>query len=172
LRSTMADTGLDEDAEHALEVAFRAAIVEARAEGLIMSAGFVEVVETEPDQPQLLAGHVFVVARPAGNLAGALSPVAWMATLAEAERDGDITPLKPPEIVMLGEHEAVRSVEIEELSRSAGEPRLTIFGVNYYLSFGGGHAILVIGFRTPCVWMADAFEELFADIAATLQIDL
>lgn len=164
-------TDLAEDARHRLEVAFRSTLIEARSLGLVMAAGFVGALSPEPGGTfEPLAACLFAAVQPAGELAGKLSSVAWLAALADAERDGTIHLMKPTDVVMLGEREAVRAVTLEELPADQFGPAMPIFGVTYYLAVADGDAMLAVGFRTPCVSLTPEFEDLFADIAGTLEV--
>ena len=163
---------VSEEDRHALESAFRAMLVEARGEGLAFMASYVGYIQSEEhDTPELLVATAFGAAKPSGNLAGVLSPFAWHTALRDAEHHGDIKPLKLPETVMLGEIEAVKSVVIDTLPADEHGPAVDNLTVTYYAGINDGATVLIIGFRTPCLWMADEFEELFDRIAETVRIE-
>lgn len=167
---------LPADDARRVEAALRSVLVEARQEGLVLAAAFAQRADSrdadgEPvADPELLTASAFVAVRPAGPAEGALSSVAWLTALRQAELNGDLLALRPPEVVMLGAREAVKSVALEDLPADQNLPDLPLLGVTYYLTVDDGAAVLVLGFRTPCVWFAADFEVLFDDIAATLDI--
>lgn len=165
-------SGLSTEDAHRIEVAFRSTLVEATAEGLVLAAGFVAGLEDPGGGVELVAASAFGAVRPAGELAGKLSTTAWLAALTDADRTKDLSLLRPAEVVMLGDREAVKAVSLDELPADAVGPAVPLFGVTYYVTVADGDAVLALGFRTPCVWLAGDFEGLFEAMAATVEIDI
>lgn len=163
---------LPADEARQIAVAFRSVLVEARAEGLVFAAGFIAGIEDPGGGVELLAASAFGAVRPAGDLAGMLSTTTWLAALTDADRTGDLALLRPAEVVMVGDREAVRAVTLDELPADSVGPAVPLFGVTYHFTIADGDAILVLGFRTPCVWLSGEFEGLFETMAATLVIDV
>lgn len=163
--------GVDSATLHHLEVGFRSMAVEARAEGLVLAAGFVDVIHPE-DAPaaQVVGASTFAMVRPAEKLEGVLSSFAWTAALVTAEEEGGLELLRPPETIVLGEHEMVKAVSLDRFPEDSGAPEFVQLAVDYYTSLNDGAAMLILGFRTPCLWLADDFEQLFDEIAATAEL--
>lgn len=172
VRNTLGSRQLDPDQARTVETALRTVLVEARAAGLVLAAGFVGTVSDESDRREVLTAHAFASVRSAGEMSGKLSSVAWLAALADAERRGDLEVLAPPQVVTLGDLEAVKAVVLDEVAAEDGGPPLPVFASTYYAAIADGTAALVLGFRTPCVWLASEFDDLFDDIAATLRVEV
>jgi len=153
-----------------LETSFRAMLIEARAEGLVLASGMVDVIQPEgAPVPQVVAASGFVVLRPSGRLEGALSPVAWHTAIRGAEADGILPLVEAPVTFPTDDVDFVKAKVMETLEGGGGPP-VTVFGINYYGSTPDGTNVLTVGFRTPTVWLIDEFEALFDEIVRTVRV--
>lgn len=161
---------LEGDDRAEITVALRSMVVEGRANGLVLAASFLTTIDDPAlERSGVVSAGMYVAVQPSGSIEGGVSTFAFLTGLREAERLGDLDHLRPPEVVELGEHEAVKSVTLDLLT-GAGGAQVPLLGVTYHLGIQDRRAMLAIGFRTPCVWLAEEFERLFDDIAATVEV--
>jgi hypothetical protein len=174
VKETLASVEGTEEDKHEIEVGFRSLLVESRAEGLVWAAGFCEQIpsETAAGGQRPIAASAFIGIRPAPELEGAMSSVAWLAALRSAEVDGELRALRDAEIVTIGGYEAVKSVAIERLPADQVLPEMFNYSQTYYLSSLEHGLVVAVGFRSPCIWLIDSLEPLFDAIADTLALDL
>ncbi len=154
-----------------LRVMLRSVMVEAKGDGLVMAAAYVDTVD-DADSPvgvELLLASMFAYAEVNESLQGIRTPYAWLTALKAYERDGLTTFLKPPEIVALAERDFVKAVSLDTVSGIDMWPDATLFGVTYYLSLGDGRVATTVGFRTPCLWLTSEFEDVFDAIMQTIR---
>lgn len=152
-----------------LRVALRTLAVEARAEGLVWAASFLAELDPEAEDAEILAASAFVAVRPPGRLDGVLSSVLWVAALEDAHRRRELRLLKPPTSLAIGDLDVAKGVVLTSIPATEHGPAFDVVDVTYYVTVPECPQIVVLGFRTPCTWVAEEFEDLFDDVAATMR---
>lgn len=165
--------GIDPDVVHEARVRLRSLLVEARRDGLIFAAATVVVVDPEAgsdEEVQVLTASMAVVGIHDPGMDGTVSTFALQTLIRQDELEGDRQVIADPDVVYLGEHEALRVVEIELHPDEETNSYVPILAVTYLMASADRNGALQIGFRTPAVWMLEEFVGLFHDIAGTFRL--
>lgn len=161
------DAGWPADLTQGTAAALSKEIIEATGRGLVYAAGY---AEPPVGEVMGLAASLLVVVDPQPGLGGSIPFPIWQGALRLAEEDGSLRLLDKPEVVTVSGADGVKVVSYEELPPTDKVDGMNLVAATYYTSLPVDGRAVVLAFRTPCVWVAHEFIEVFDAIVASVRL--
>lgn len=163
--------GVDREELAQIQSTLGTRMVEANSLGLVASAVYADVIRDDASA-KLITAVLAVTMQTLPSDEPVLSIPTLLMTLASLESTDDIRLLEEPQVLEMGNFEAVRTVGIEDEGGHGDDVYVANITVAYRAPLADGRTLLTVALATPCYWLSDELVPLFDAIAHTTELVL